>query len=95
MVELENDDCLPFLDVYIRRLPELNRSWFTTSIYKKPTFTGLMLKRKSFVPYEYKKSAISSMVYRAIRISSSYSIMHKEFLLFIFFAIQFYCAINN
>ena len=61
--ELEQDNQLPFLDIHIRRLLKHDRSWFITSIYRKPTFTGLLLKWKSFVPYEYKKCAISSMVY--------------------------------
>ena len=59
---------------------QLTRSWFSTSIYRKPTFTGLILKWKSFVPLEYKRSAISSMIYRAIRITSDYFLPHKEFI---------------
>ena len=78
--ELENNGSLPFLDISVQRLPQHERSWFSTSVYRKPTFTGLLLNWKSFVPHEYKKRTIASMVYRAIRISSDYSIMHKEFL---------------
>ncbi|CAF3620444.1 unnamed protein product [Rotaria socialis] len=52
---------------------------FSTSIYRKPTFTGLLLKWNSYVPHSYKVSAISSMIYRAIKICSSYSSMHIEF----------------
>jgi hypothetical protein len=56
------------------------RPWFSTSVYRKPTFTGLILKWNSYVPLEYKRSAISSMVYRAIRITSNFPTLHKEFL---------------
>ncbi|CAF5090287.1 unnamed protein product, partial [Rotaria magnacalcarata] len=54
-------------------------SLFSTSIYRKPTFTGLLLKWNSYAPHSYKFSAISSMIYRAIKICSSYSSMHIEF----------------
>ena len=79
-IETEKDTSLPFLDILIRRLAQRDQSWFATSIYRKSTFTDLLLKWKSFIPYEYKKSAISSMVYRALRISSNYLDLHKEFL---------------
>lgn len=71
----EQNNELPFLDVLIRR----NKDYFETSVYRKPTYTGLLLKWSSFVPKSYKISAISSMVHRAIHISSSFTLMHKEF----------------
>ncbi|CAF1345862.1 unnamed protein product [Adineta ricciae] len=52
---------------------------FSTTIYRKPTFTGLLTKWNSFVPYSYKVSTLSSMIYRAIRICSSYHLLHEEF----------------
>jgi hypothetical protein len=51
---------------------------FSTSVYRKPTFTGLLLKWNSFVPHSYKVSAIVSMIYRAIKFCSSYLLMHEE-----------------
>ncbi len=66
---------LPFLDVLVGR----NNNTFTTSVYRKPTYTGLLTKWSSYVPRSYKVSAISSMVYRPIRISSSFVLMHEEF----------------
>ena len=71
----EQNNKLPFLDVLVRR----NKKMFETSVYRKPTYTGLLLKWSSFVPKNYKISVISSMVHRAIHISSSFTIMHKEF----------------
>lgn len=38
-----------------------------------------MMKWNSFVPHSYKVSTISSIAYRAIRICSSYKLMHEEF----------------
>ncbi|CAF1345844.1 unnamed protein product [Adineta ricciae] len=52
---------------------------FSTTIYRKPTFTGLLTKWNSFVPHSYKVSTLSSMIYRAIRICSSYQLLHEEF----------------
>lgn len=77
--ELENEKSLPFLDILINRRSSIAQSWFNTSVYRKPTFTELMLKWKSFIPFEHKKSAVSSLVYRAIRICSNYTLLHKEF----------------
>ena len=66
---------LPFLDILITKTP----NGFLTEIYRKPTYTGLMTKWNSFVPKRYKVHAISTMVYRAIKICSTYASLHKEF----------------
>ncbi|CAF3057869.1 unnamed protein product [Rotaria sp. Silwood2] len=86
-VEHEIDNSIPFLDISITRTlntlrkkeSTIESNSFSTSIYRKPTFTGLLLNWNSFVPHSYKVSAINSMIYRAIRICSSYSSMDKEF----------------
>jgi hypothetical protein len=81
--EPEINQSLPFLDILIHRRSSpndsrLDHSWFSTSIFRKSTFTGLILKWNSFVPLYHKRGAISSLVYRAIRISSDYVLLHKE-----------------
>ena len=76
--EMERNNSLPFLDILITRETN-NRNLFSTSIYRKPAFTGLLLKWSSHVPHSCKVSAISSMIYRAIMICSSYTAMHTEF----------------
>ncbi|CAF1407553.1 unnamed protein product [Rotaria sp. Silwood1] len=58
---------------------QISSKSFATTIYRKPTYTGLIIKWSSFVPHTYKVSTISSMVYRAIRICSSYDLMHEQF----------------
>ena len=50
--EIESDSTLPFLDVLITKNDDGHLS---TSMYRKPTFTGLYLRWDSFVPKEYKK----------------------------------------
>ena len=42
---------LSFLDIQIKR----SNSSFTTSVYQKPTFTGLFTNFHSFIPLKYKK----------------------------------------
>ncbi|CAF3451214.1 unnamed protein product [Rotaria sp. Silwood1] len=67
---------LPFLDVLVRRQPGAG---FETRVYRKPTFTSLITKWNSFVPKNYKYNALSTKVYRAIKICSSYAALHQEF----------------
>lgn len=67
---------LSFLDVLVQRQPDVG---FDTKIYRKPTFTRLITRWNSFVPKTYKYNAISTLVYRARKICSSYKSLHEEF----------------
>ena len=62
------DQEIPFLDVLIKR--HLNNS-FSTSIYRKKTFTGLYTQWDSFSPRKYKINLIRTFTYRCLRICSS------------------------
>ena len=73
--EQEKENKIAFLDVLI----ELKERGIETSVYRKPTYTGLLTKWTSFVPKSYKIAAINSMVYRAINICSSFQRLHQEF----------------
>ena len=66
---------LAFLDINIKR----NRSFFETSVYRKPAFTGLGTSFFSFVSSQFKKCAIKTLIHRAYHICSSFQLMHKEF----------------
>ncbi|CAF0891263.1 unnamed protein product [Didymodactylos carnosus] len=72
--ENASEHTLPFLDVLVKKT-----EGYTTSVYRKPSFTGLMTKWLSFIPKRYKRNAISTMVYRAFNVSSTYQILHNEF----------------
>ena len=72
--DTEIDKTLPFLDINITR----EDSSFNTSIYRKPTFTGLLSKYSSFSPILYKKNLIATLVYRGYQLCSSYFAFHKE-----------------
>lgn len=71
---METEAILPFLDIKIKR----GTDSFTTSIYRKPTFTGLLSKFYDFAPLEYKENLISTLVCRAYRISSDYFSFDSE-----------------
>ena len=64
-IEFEQDHEIPFLDVLIKR--HLNNS-FSTSIYRKKTFTGLYTQWDSFTPRKYKINLIRTLTYRCLRI---------------------------
>lgn len=65
-MEGEKDNCLPFLGVFVGR----SRGGFLTSIYRKPTFTGLYLNWCSFAPTSRKINLVKTLVYRALKICS-------------------------
>ena len=66
--EVETENTLPFLDINICHY---NGS-FLTSVYRKPTFTGLYTNFQSFLLITYKKGLIYSLVFRYFNLWSSY-----------------------
>ena len=73
-MEKETNGSLPFLDVLVRK--EDGR--LETSVYRKPSFSGLGTSFFSSVSKALKFSAISSAIFRAYHISSSYASLHLE-----------------
>ena len=73
--EIEDGNKLPFLDTLVTHEP--NHS-FSTSIYRKPSYTGLTTKSTSFIPNNYKRNLILTLTTRAFNICSSYFDMHLE-----------------
>ena len=63
-MEEENNNKLPFLDVLVERWD----SSFLTSVYWKPTFTGLYLSWDSFATKSSKLNLIRCLSYRALNI---------------------------
>ena len=52
---------------------------FKTSVYRKPTYTGLGLSWFSFCPDIYKVNSIKTLLNRAYSICSDYFLLHLEF----------------
>ena len=75
--EEENDGHIAFLDLNIYR-HESPLTTFSTSIFRKKTFTVLLTKYDSFIPHIFKLNLISSLIYRAWHLSSSYLNLHIE-----------------
>ena len=73
--ECENNGTLSFLDTKISR--ENNN--FVSSVYRKPTFTGLGLSFFSFCTFRFKINSIRTLLARAYAVSSNFTILHYEF----------------
>ena len=69
-MEEENSNKLPFLDVLVER----GELIFLTSVYRKPTFTGLYLSRDAFAPRSRKLNLIKCLSFSALKICSDSNI---------------------
>ena len=74
-MEIEKDKMIPFLDVLITSPEEGN---FLTSVFRKSTFTGLLLNFTSYTPLSYKLGLIKTLIHRAFKISYNWITFHKE-----------------
>jgi len=72
--DIEKDHTFSFLDVKITR----ENNHFSTSVYRKPTFSGVYTNFNSFIPNEYKCGLINTLLFRGFNICSSYEKFHQE-----------------
>jgi len=72
--ETQQNNQLPFLDTVVT----YDNGQFHTSIYRKPTFTGLGLHFLSYTPYIYKINSIRTLITRAYNLCSNWSFFHDE-----------------
>ena len=63
---------IPFLDILLKCCPD---NTFSSSVYRKKTFTGLYTKWDLFRPRQYKINLIRTLTYRCFRICSSPSLL--------------------
>ena len=75
-IELERKKKIPFLDVLISR----KSMGYMTTIYRKPTFTGVYLNWMSLTAKSYKIGLIKCLLNRAWKICSNYELFHLEVL---------------
>ena len=73
-VEREENNSLCFPDIKIVRYS----GKFQTSVYRKPTFSGVLTNFESFLPISYKYNLISTLLHRGFMICSSYRTLHFE-----------------
>ena len=77
-MELPTVNTLPFLGMVLRK----DSQNITTSVYHvKQTNTGLLLHYDSHVDNRYKKSLIITMLDRAFKLASNWSLFHEECIL--------------
>ena len=68
-------DIIRCQDVKIRR----SENNFITSIYRKPTYTGLFSKFYAFSPKQNKENLVYTLTYRAYKICSNFQLLHEQF----------------
>ena len=68
---------MSFLDVNVIR----EQGKFVTSVYRKPTFSGVYTHFDSFLPDTYKIGMIYTLANRCFRICSSWSMFHQQLIL--------------
>ena len=72
--EKESNNSLPFLDILISR----SENGFKTSVYHKPTFSGVYSKFNSFVYDQYKICLVFTLLFRTLSIASDFYRFHVE-----------------
>ena len=73
-MELEENGRLPFLGMDVIR----NSCRLDTTVYRKPTDKGLLLRYQSYVDARYKRSLLTTMLNRAFQLSSTWKFFHEE-----------------
>ena len=72
--EQEKNGKLSFLDVEVSR----EKGKFVTTVYRKPTFSGVYTHFESFLPTVYKFGMVYTLVYRCFKICSDWTKFHEE-----------------
>ena len=72
--EEEENNTLPFLDVLVTRTD----NQFSTSLYRKPTFSGLYTNFYSFISEKYKTGLIFSLLFRIFSFTTNWNAFHEE-----------------
>ena len=72
--EEEKANKISVFDISISR----NHNTLETSIFHKPTFNGAYTNFNSFLPTEFKRSLLHTLLYRTCNICSTYFKIHEE-----------------
>ena len=65
---------LPFLDVVVN----INLYNVETWVYRKDTYTGVMLNFSSIAPLKWKRSLITCLLHRATVVCSTQTLLNQE-----------------
>ena len=69
--EIENENSISFLDIR-------DNNKFTTSVYRKPTYSGVFTNFQSFIPKSYKYNLPFTLLHRAFKLCSKFELFHQE-----------------
>ena len=72
--QTENENSILFLDIKITR----DNNKFMTSVYRKPTFSGVFTNFGSFIPKSYKYNLLFTLLHRAFKLCSNLERFHQE-----------------
>ena len=72
--ETEKNNTFSFLDINITR----QNNQLKTSVYRKPTFSGVFTHYENYIDQSYKKSLIFTLLSRCYSICSDYALFHLE-----------------
>ena len=72
--ECQVGDFLSFLDIGVR----ISNGSFSTSVYRKPTFSGVYSHFDSFMPKSYKFGLLYTLFHRSFLLSSSHAKFHDD-----------------
>ena len=72
--EIEENNSISFLDI---KIASVNNS-FSTSIYRKVTFSGVFTNLESFIPVSYKSNLTFTLLFRAFKLRSNFELFHQE-----------------
>ena len=72
--ECEDDNVMPFLDLKFTRVDNK----ITSSVYRKPTFTGIYSHFDSHLPLTYKRGLIMTLLFRIFHICSNFKLIIEE-----------------
>ena len=72
--EIEKNNSFSFLDIQIH----CENNHFTTSVYNKPTFSGVYTHFESFIDHSYKKLLIVTLLFQSFSICSDFQKFHTE-----------------
>lgn len=73
--ETESEDSLAFLDVFVTR----SNNRFITSVYRKPTFSGVYTNYASYLPESYKSGLVYTLLHRSYSICTNWAQIDIEF----------------
>ena len=69
-----NDNSFSFLDIKISR----HNQQFKTSVYSKPTFSGVFNHYENYLDQTYKKPLIDTLLFHCFSVCSNYTLFHLE-----------------